>query len=514
MRTRNSFFNFLANTGSTVINIILSFICRTVFIAMLGKTYLGVNGLFSNILSVLSLAELGIGGAMIFHMYEPVAKEDHKATRELMNLYKRLYAMVALVIAVAGVCLTPFLGYLIKDQNDTGLGMDYLTIVYLLYLFNTVSSYFFCYKRSITEAHQKAYINVGVGSCIQIVQFIVQILVLVLTKNFIAYLLVQIACNVLTNILTAYLADRLYPYMKEDRKSLPPKETRKHIYKHVGAMFLHRLGDVVVNNTDNLIMSAFVGLGSVGIYSNYLLIETSINTALNGVFGAFTASVGNLGATENKEHVFRVYKVINFLGFVLYGYCTIAFLVMYNPFIEVWAGADYLFPMSIVLIMEMNFYVRGMRKATLTFRDAMGLYWYDRYKPIFEVIINLVVSLVLVMKIGVAGILLGTLISNLSTCFWIEPLVTYRYGFEQKVSHFFKTYAVYTLTVVGVGGFTYWLCDHFTMGGITEVIWKLIVCTVVYNGIVVLLYYRTDEFQELWKQSMLILQHRKSQKTE
>lgn len=514
MRTRNSFFNFLANTGSTIINILLSFICRTVFIAMLGQTYLGVNGLFSNILSVLSLAELGIGGAMIFHMYDPVARGDEKASRELMNLYRRLYAIVAMVIAVAGLCLVPFLEYLIKDSNDTGLGMDYLTAVYLLYLFNTVSSYFFCYKRSITEAHQKAYINVVVGSGIQIAQFVVQILVLLITKNFIAYLLVQIACNVLTNVVTAWIADRMYPYLKEDRKTLPPKETRRHIYKHVSAMFLHRLGDVVVNNTDNLIMSAFVGLSSVGIYSNYLLIETSINTALNGVFGAFTASVGNLGATENKDKVFSVYKVINFLGFILYGYCTIAFLVMYNPFIEAWAGKEYLFPMSIVLIMEMNFYVRGMRKATLIFRDAMGLYWYDRYKPIFEIVINLVVSLVLVQKIGVAGILIGTLVSNLTTCFWIEPLVTYKHGFERSVSHFFKTYAIYTLTVVCVGGFTYWLCSLFTMGGITEVALKLITCTVVYNGIVALLYCRTEEFRELWKQSMMILQRRKQQKSE
>ena len=161
--------------------------------------------------------------------------------------------------------------------------------------------------------------------------------------------------------------------------------------------------------------------------------------------------------------------------------------------------------MSIVLIMEMNFYVRGMRKATLTFRDALGLYWYDRYKPIFEVIINLVTSLYLVMKIGVAGIFLGTLISNLTTCFWVEPLVTYRHGFGRSVGHYFRTYAVYTLTTVVVGGFTYWLCSHFTMGGIAEIACKIVVCTVVYNGIVALLYCRTMELQELWKQTMRML---------
>ena len=509
MRTKNSFLNFLANTGSTAINMILSFICRTVFIAVLGKAYLGVNGLFSNILTVLSLAELGIGAAMTYHMYDPVAREDQKEIRELLNFYRRLYSIVALVIAAAGLALTPFLGYLIRDKETNGLSMDYLTVVYLLYLFNTVSSYLFCYRRSVTDAHQKGYINVCVGSGVQIAQFLIQIVILLTTHNFIAYLLVQVACNVTNNVVTAWLADRLYPYLKEDRKSLPPAKTRRHIYKHTGAMFLHRLGDVVVNNTDNLIMSAFAGLESVGIYSNYLLIETSINTALNGVFGAFTASVGNLGATESRDDVVRVYKVINFLGFVLYGYCTIAFLVLYNPFIEVWAGKDFLFPMSIVLVIEANFYVRGMRKATLTFRDAMGLYWYDRYKPIFEVVINLVVSLVLVVKMGTIGIFIGTLVSNVSTCFWVEPYVTYKYGFGRSVSHFFKTYAIYTLTVVTVGGFTYWLCDHFVMGGYLEVFCKLAVCTVVYNGIVALLYCRTEEFKQLWKQSMMILEQRR-----
>lgn len=496
--------NFLANTGSHFLNVILSFVCRTVFMYTLSKEYLGVSGLFTDLLAVLSLAELGIGGAIIYHMYQPVAENNYQEQRELMNLYRRMYTVVALVIAVMGLAVTPFLDVLTKGKSELDVGK--LTIIYLLYLFNTVSSYFFCYKRSIIDAHQKAYIGTIYNTIFTMIQFVTQIVILLVTHNFIAYLLVQIVCNVATNIVVAHKADQMYPYLREDTKSLPEEKKKRGIYKNIGAMFLHRLGDVVVNGTDNLIMSAFVGVIPVGIYSNYMLLQASINTALNGVFGAFTASIGDLGTTKDRESIFRVYRTLNFLGFWLYGFSTIAFLVMFNPFIEVWAGEDMIFPMGMVLLIVMNFYIAGMRKVTLTFRDAMGLYWYDRYKPIFEVIINLAASLILVQKIGIEGVLLGTTISTMTTCWWIEPYVTYKHGFHKKISHFFGTYALYTATTVLAGGFTYWVCDHFVMGGFVEVILKLITCIVVYNVIILLLYGRTKEFKELWKQGVKLIQ--------
>ncbi len=501
MRTRNSFLNFLANEGSHFINIILSFLCRTVFIYTLSQEYLGVNGLFGNILTVLNLAELGVGGAIIYHIYKPIAEEDQVAQRELMNLYKLLYRIIACVIAVAGLCLVPFLDYLIKDQPD----IEGLTFIYLLYLFNTVSSYFFSYKRAIIDAHQKQYVGTIINTIFTTIQFLVQMLVLVAFHNFIAYLLVQIVCNVLTNIVVAWQADRMYPFLKEDRKSLPSKEMRSSIGKNVGAMFIHKVGAVVVNDTDNLIMSAFVGITSVGIYSNYQMIQYSINVALNGVFGAFTASIGNLGAIKDREKLFSVYNTLHFLSFWLYGFCTTAFIVMYNPFIEVWAGEKYLFPMSIVLIICICFYVSGMRVVTLTFRDAMGLYWYDRHKPFFEIAINLIASLYLVNKIGIVGIFAGTLISTFATSWWVEPLVTFRHGFEKPVGLFFRDYGIYTGTTILVGFLTYRVCDIFNMGGILEILLKLVTCIVVYNLIILLLFHRTRNFKELWSRLMGLL---------
>ncbi len=516
MRTRNSFLNFLASEGSHLINMILSFIARTVFIYTLETQYLGVNGLFSNILTVLSLSELGIGGAIIFHMYQPIADNDIPAQQRLMNLYRRMYMAVGAVIFVAGLILIPFLPYLIKE--DASAGIDHLVFIYLIYLVNTASSYLFSYKRSAIFAHQKNYIGTIIDTIFTMIQFTLQIVVLLVFKNFIVYLLVQFFCNVATNIVVAWQADRMYPFLKEDKKSLPPPEERKGIYKNIGAMFLHKLGDVVVNNTDNMIMSAFVGIIATGIYSNYTALQASVCTALNGLFGAFTASIGDLNTTKDRESLFRVYRILLFLGFWMYGYAAVTFLVLYNPFIEVWTRrTDLTFDMGVVLIICINLYIAGVRKVTINFRDAMGLYWYDRYKPLFESIINLVASLILVRYIGVAGIFVGTFISSMSTCFWVEPLVTYKYGFERPVSHYFKTFALYAVTVGVLGAATYFLCDKITVGGFGGVVLKLLVCTGFYNAVILLLYGRTEECKELFKQAIGIVKqtlHREKRKEE
>ena len=519
MRTKNSFYNFLANSGSHVINLILSFVVRTIFVYVLSQEYLGVNGLFGNILTVLSLAELGIGGAMTFHLYKPIAEGDEKAIRELMNLYKVLYTIVASVVGVLGLAIVPFLDVFIK--GETSIGMRMLTIIYLLYLANTICSYLWGYKRAIIDGHQKSYIGTIYNTIFTMIQFTLQIIVLLVFKNFLLYLIIQIACSIGTNIVVARKADKMYPYLKEDKKSLPSKMERKKIGKSVGAMSLHKLGDVVVNNTDNLLMSAFVGLVSAGIYSNYQMIQATVNTALNGVFGAFTASIGNLGVKENPDKVYKVYQSLLFLGFWLYGFSSAAFLVLFNPFLEAWtAGADgvFVFPMSVVLIYVINFYIAGMRKVTITFRDAMGLYWYDRYKPIAEVIVNLVFSLILVIKIGLIGILIGTLISTMTTCFWIEPLVTYKYGFKEKVSKYFGMFTLYTVVASVVTAFTYWLCDYLcgllNVNSWLEVILRALVVSVVYNVIILVLFFRTKEFRYIYEKGMSLYRNFRKKNSE
>ncbi|MCR5099083.1 MAG: hypothetical protein K6B14_09070 [Lachnospiraceae bacterium] len=512
MRTKNSVINFLASTGSHFINVILSFVVRTIFIYTLSAEYLGINGLFINVLTVLSFAELGIGTAMIYKLYEPVANDDRDMIRRLMNLYRRLYMGVAAAVAVFGLLLVPALPYLIADY-ELYSDMENLTLIYLLFLFDAVSSYFFSYKRSIIYANQRAYITTAIDAVVMIAQFLIQMIVLLVYKRFIPFLLIQVASSVIKNVICAKAADREYPFLSEDKTSLPDDEVRRDIRKNIGAMSLHRLGDIIVNNTDNLIMSAFVGLGAVGIFSNYIMIQATVNTALNGFYAAFTAGIGDLSVDEKSRmsfdrdavtvdgeksgRLFEVYKTLLFLSFWIYGFCSCAFLVMYNPFIEAWAGEKYLFDMSIVLSIVAVFYLNGMRRVTLSFRDAMGLFWYDRYKPIFEIIINLVASVILVQKLGVMGIFLGTVISVLTTCFWIEPLVTFRHGFGMGVGVYFRRYAFYTFIAALDTALTWYLCGMIKVPGWPGVFLKAMICVLVYNTVVALLFGKSREMKDV-----------------
>ena len=496
MRTKYSVINIVAGVGGHLLNMVLSFVSRMIFIRYLAAAYLGVNGLFSDILGMLNLAELGIGTAMIFSMYKPAAEDNREELGQLMNLYRILYRIVAAFVLVVGLALLPFLDVLIKGDS----GIENLRVIYLMYLGNSVCSYLLSYKNSILLAYQKAYVRTVVEQLMRTAQMILQIVVLVLTGNFLLYLAVQIGTLVMTNAIVAVKVDRDYPYLK-DEKRLPSKEKRKDILKNIWAMSMHRFGTVVVNGTDNLIMSAFVGLTSVGIYSNYRLVVRSLNDLLNKVYSAFTGSIGNLGATENGEYVYNIYKQLDFFMFLFYGYFAAGLAVLFNPFIRLMFGEAYLFPMTIVLIVIAQFYTTGMRQINLQFREAMGLFWHDRYKAVAEAIINLVASLILVQKHGVAGVFLGTIISTMTTCFWVEPYVLMKYGikvgWQGKLKTYFVNYGIRTATVV-VGGVIGRKLFAANIDNVLTFIVRGIGFTAVYGVLILAVFGRTAEFKALW----------------
>ena len=510
MRTKNSALNMAVSLGGLFLNVLLQFMKRKIFLSFLSVEYLGVNGLFSEVLSMLSLVELGIGSAMIYSLYKPVADGDTGRIQQLMNLYRILYRIVAIVVLILGTALIPFLGILIKGQPD----IQGLTFYYLLFLANSVCSYLLSYKQSIIMANQKAYINSAVFLGGAFVQCILQILVLVLTHNFTLYLLIQIGTSVLINVVLAVKADRMYPFLKENRKMLPGKDERKEIFKNVSAMAVHRAGSVAVHNTDNLLMSAFVGLISVGVYSNYSMIISNLNNALNSVMGAFTAGIGNLGATESDGKVYETYNTLNFFSFLVYGYCAVALITLFNPFISAFFGEQYLLSPATVFLIVLAFYLTGMRQITLKFRDALGIFWYDRYKPVFELAINLVASLIWVKKYGIAGIFAGTVFSTLATSFWVDPYILMRRGIKKewksRLAGYFFRYGVYTLSMAVVGGGIYLLCGNVPVSGYSGFFLKAILCTAGYNGIMFLLFARTKEMKRLFVSVRQLLGGKKS----
>lgn len=491
MRTRKALLNLTVSLGAQGLNIFLQFLSRYIFVRHFSEEYLGVNGLFTEILTVFSLAELGISTSMMYGLYKILADKDEEEISRLMNLYRRMYFLVGLSVAVIGMIMFPFLGYFVGDTQ-----IPHIRLIYLMYLLNSVSSYFFSYKQTLIRADQKEYIVSGVTQLIKFIQVMIQIAVIVWTENFYLYLGIQIICQIGTNIVLAAIADIKYPFIREKNTGLPAKEIRKDIYDHIKAMAFHRFGSIFVFNTDNVIISMFVGLGTVGIYSNYKMVINNLKAVSDYIYNAIAASVGNAAVTETPERTLYIYRSLNMGMSLLTGWESVCLLVLFNPFIELFFGEKYLLSSVTVLVIVIDFYVLGMRQMTICFRNAMGLFWNDRYKPVFEVVINLGISLLLVQNYGIAGVILGTTISSLATNFWVEPYVFFKHGIKENwkknLRDYYLKYAGYTLFTVVCAVICLWLAD-LTGAGLVSFLIKGVGTTFIYGGMSWLVFGRTSE---------------------
>lgn len=507
MRTRYSIINMLFNIGGQFLTMLLSFINRMVFIRCLSAEYLGVNGLFTDVLSILNFAELGIGTAMVFSMYEPAARDDEQKLARLMNLYKWMYRAVAVSVLLFGLVLLPFLPYLIKG----GEGIEHITLIYMIYVLGSASSYLLSYKNSIYQAYQKGYICAGWSMACECIKTVSQITVLLLTRNFILYLAVQQAIQFLPNIMVSRMVDKEFPYLKECHE-LPEREERNGILKNIGAMSMHKLSTIIVRNTDSLLMSSFIGLATVGLYSNYRLVINALNNLMGKFAVAFSGSIGNFAVMENSDRLYKIYKEMDFMFFVMSAYLTGGLMMLFNPFITLLFGGRYCFPMTTVMVIVAEFYITRMRQTNLLFREAMGLFWNDRYKAVTESIINLVASLVLVRQYGVTGIIWGTIISTLCTCAWVEPYIFLKYGvqdaWQKKLRDYFAEYLKRTLLTAAVSAAAVLWVQRFPVGNFGIFILDGLLYTAVFAGVIVLFYRGSEEYDTLKQRGLKILKRR------
>ena len=509
-RTEYSAINSSVAITARIIAILLGYAARVVFTHTLNEDYVGINGLFGNILNILSISELGMGTAITFALYKPVAEGDKEKQKSLMLLYKRFYYLVALFVTAAGLCVIPFMDILIKNKPE----VDHLILIYILFLLNTVLSYVGIYKRTLIDAHQKNYISVSIQTGSWALSAILQIVFLTLTRNFFAYLIIMITCTLISNILITYKANKMYPYLKEKNTLKLPKDEKDNIAKNIKAMLLHKIGEVVVNNTDNLLISSLVSTVAVGIYSNYFLVIGSVNQVLTQMFQGIAASVGNLGVLEGKERIKKIYESTFFLAQWIFGICFICMFQILDGFVGFSFGSQYVFTKDITLILCINFYILGMRQPTLVFRDSMGLFWYDRYKSVAEAVINLAVSIILGRLYGVLGIFLGTLISCVATSLWIEPFVFYKYRLKENSFKFFARFLIYMLVTAGLFLSENMLCARIPMEGLPGGIVKSLICFAITNIAYLILYSHTKEFKFLWKKGLSILNKRKIKDSE
>lgn len=509
-RTEYSAHNTTVGLISRIIAIICGYVVRIIFTHVLSETYVGINGLFTNILSILSLSEMGIESAIAYALYKPIAENDKEQQRAIIALYKKLYIGVAAFVFATGLMVVPFLDVIIKDFRD----IDDIYHIYILYLINSAISYLLVYKKTLLDAHQKKYIGVSVRAISWVIQDIVQIVILLMTKNFILYLYVYIITTILSNYYISKRADREYPFIKEKQTEPVADETKKDIVKNIKAMFMHQFGNVVVNNTDNLLISFFVGIISVGCYSNYYLVIGSVRQVLNEAVDGISASVGNLGVTSDTEHIKKVYKAALFFNHWVFGLSAVCIFELISPFVELSFGEQYVFHYSIVFILCLNFYIQGIEKASNIFHNSLGLFWFDRYKSIIEAVLNLGISILLAPSFGVFGIFTGTTISTVLTTLWVEPYVIYKYEFkESPVKHFGRMLVYICQTAVvwwAANKASIYMVDIFDVTSQTGIMAvKFITVVIVADVIYLLLNIKNKDFHYLIDKFLRLVHERK-----
>ena len=489
-RLKYSVLNLSASWLNQLAVIVFRFANRMVFVRVLAKEYLGLSGLFSDVLALLSLAELGVGAAISYHLFKPLAEKDEEQIAALMNLFRRVYTVIGVFVFAAGAALTPFLPFFIKEIPN----IPHLSLIYLLFVLNSAVTYFFSYKGVLLDADQHGFIGTVIGTCTNCVATIVQIALLLLTGNYVCYLITTVVFTLIGNFIMSAVADRRYPFLKNCRKVLPTREKIREVMQYIRAMMLHKVGGVAVNSTDNVIISKFIGLAVGGMYSNYVLLSTCLHKIVGQVFSAVGASVGSLGATEPVERQKTVFSRLLLLDFWGYSYAACGLVCVATPLILLCFGSQYEMPNAIPVLLSVSFYLTGMRKTVQTFNSSIGLLRHNRYAPLVEAAINLIVSVWLAQTIGLAGVIIGTIISTVCVPLWVEPLVLYRVQFQQSVLPYLLRLTGSTLLAAAECWLSWQLCALVQGPLLAEVLYRIAVCTVVCNGVNFLVYGRTDEF--------------------
>ena len=493
-RTEYSLLNMITGLGGYAINTILGFICRMVFVKCLSADYLGVNGLFTNLLTVLSLAELGIGNAVVFALYKPLAEHDEKKIASLVKFYGTAYKIIGIVVAVVGIAMIPFLNIIITSQPNI---TESIYLLYAINLFNTSSTYFFSYRSSLIIAAQQNYIVVGVNYIITILQSILQMIVLLATHNYLLYLLIQTAGTFLYNIIISKIAVIKFPYIKSKDIDQLPNEEKKILFANIRDLMIYKISGLLVNSTDNILITFFKGLSVTGIASNYTLLVNTLTSLLGQIFNGLTASIGNHNALESNDKKYEMFSFLNLLNFWIFGWASLGIVFCSSDIVKLCFGKEYILPIYIPIIMAVNFFSTGMLNAVWTYKHTMGLFHYGRFMQIFTGVFNIVFSVILGKYWGLFGILAATFLARLLTNMWYDPYAIYKYGFEMNPFKYIKKY-VYYLIVLAIAIVGCILGLKLVHGNIIAVvIEKIVACSVITNIVFYIMFCKSKEFKKI-----------------
>lgn len=491
-RTEYSMLNIAAGVGGYALSVVLSLINRMVFTRCLPAAYLGISGLFSNILGMLCLAELGVSGAIVYALYKPLAENDEEKIASLVRVFGTAYRAVGTFIGLAGLCLLPVLDSLIGEAPQIE---ESIHVIYLFFLFDAAGSYFFTYRSTLLVAAQKNYLVTGVTYLFQCILAVVQAVFLYTTRNYMGYLVIQVSCSMLTYICISRIAVRQYPYIaRRDTKPLESHEKKK-IFGNMRDLMVYNISGVLVNSTDNLIITYFSGLITTGLASNYTLLTNTLNSLLRQIFNGLGSSVGNLNAVESQEKKFSVFQTTNLLNYWVFAWGTVGILFVSSDLVRLLFGESYVLEFAIPAVLALNFYTVGMQNAMWIFKHTMGLFRYGRFIQMFTAGLNLVFSLILGRCWGLFGILFATFLARLLTNLWYDPYVIYLHAFGRNPLEYLKKYGFYLSVLLLQIGLCWLLCSRIHISALLDVLVKGILVSVVSNGVFLLVFRKTPEFE-------------------
>lgn len=474
-----------------ILNTILGFICRMIFVRCLASDYLGINGLFTNILAMLSLAELGIGSAIVFALYKPLAEHDEEKIASLVKFYGQAYKVIGIIVGIIGLCMLPFLNVIIREQPNI---KESITSIYLLYLFNTASTYFFSYRGSLLMAAQQSYLVTGLNYLVTILQSIIQMIFLLLTKEYYGYLIIQTIGTFIYNFTISKIAVKKFPYIVNKNIKPLDRVEKKKLISNVRDLTLYKISGLLVNSTDNIIITYFKGLSASGITSNYTLFTGTLTSLLNQVFNGINSSIGNHNALSNDEEKEKMFNNVNLINFWLFGWAAIGIIFIASDLVNLCFGSSYVMSIEIPLVLALNVYMVGMQNAVWTYKNTLGIFHYGRFMQMITAILNILFSILLGRLWGVFGILFASAISRALTNTWYDPFCVYKYGFHSNPVKYLKKY-IYYFFVLMIDIIICFICLnnlHFNL--FINLILKILICSFITNLLFYLCFKNTNEF--------------------
>lgn len=491
-REINSIRNVSVSIISQFLSILMNFASKTVFIRILGEDYLGINGLFFNIFLLFSFAEFGIGSAMIYSLYDPIAKRDTAKISALYHFYKVLYRKMSLWITAAGLLVIPFLNSIVHTEKE----IEGLWYFYLAFLINTIITNLFTYKTYLIIADQRKYKLSIYQTVFEVLGYIAQIVILLLTRNYLLYLLLICLKTVMTNYVVGREVKKSYPFLKKTGDL--EKEEKIKIKKNVKALFIYKFARVLITGTNNILISMMVGTVMVGYYSNYDLVVIGVSSIVTLIFTSLSASVGNLVAEKSISRMKEVFQIVQVASIWISGFTTICMLVLFQDFITLWIGSKYTLPFPVVVIIAMNYYLGCVRDSTKIFREALGIFDKIKNMMIITAGLNILLSIILGNFFGVFGILAATTISVLLTYYWYEPVLIYRAMEDRNRIEYFILQFKSILYLAGGAVITTMALSLVRGLSWTSFLLKIILCLIITNIYYILLLGRRKELNYIY----------------